>query len=203
MKIGPKYKIARRLGADLFEKTQTQKFAMRSGRGVGRGGAKGYGKSNFGIQLREKQRARMLYGIGERQFARYVRDAISARNIRDDDALFQSLELRLDNVLYRLGFAPTRQSARQFAAHGHFLVNGVRVTIPSYRLSAGDVISIRPSSGRKTPFQNIADSIRDRVYPVWVRFDTVKWTATIVGMPKLMKNELQFNIGAILEFYRR
>lgn len=202
MIIGPKYKIARRLGADLFEKTQTQKFAMRSGRG-GKEMAKGYNRSNFGIQLKEKQRARMLYGIGEKQFARYVREAVAKKTLRDDEALFQTLELRLDNVAYRLGIAPTRQAARQLTAHGHLLVNGVRVTIPSYRVSVGDVIAIRKASEKKPLFLGLSDKIRDHVSPIWVRFDLVKSSATVVGAPKLVKNELPFNIASILEFYRQ
>lgn len=198
----PKYKIARRLGADLFEKTQSQKFAMRSGRG-GKVMAKGYSKSNFGIQLKEKQRARVLYGIGERQFARYVKEAIAKKTVRDDEALFQTLELRLDNVAYRLGIAPTRQSARQLTAHGHLMVNGVRVTIPSYRVSVGDIIAVRKASEKKALFLGVLDRIRDHISPPWLRFDLIKGFATIVGVPKLVKSELPFNIASILEFYRR
>ncbi len=201
MKIGPRYKIARRLGADIFEKTQTQKFAQ-SARPVK--GKRPSSRSDFAVQLREKQRARYLYGIGERQFARYVANAVEKKTVRDDEALFRSLETRLDNVIYRLGIAPTRQASRQFVSHGHFTVNGgVRVTIPSYSVKTGDVIRIRKGSITKLPFANLSDKIRDHLSPPWLRFDLVKGEATVVGTPKLVKSELPFNIAAILEFYRR
>ncbi|TSC55563.1 MAG: small subunit ribosomal protein S4 [Parcubacteria group bacterium Greene0416_79] len=204
MKFGPKYKIARRYGADLFEKTQTAKYALRTGRGV-RPRKKGAprSRSEFASQLREKQRARLLYGISERQFARYVRTALEKRGMSDDEALYRALEGRLDNVVYRLGIAPTRQAARQFVSHGHFTVNGVRVTIPSYGVAVGDVIAVRAGSAKKAPFAAVEDAVRDRPQPVWLRFDTVKGIATVVGAPRMVKAELPFTIAAILEFYRR
>ncbi len=210
MIIGPRYKRARRLGADIFEKTQSPKYALRAGRSSGGkgkggmgGGALGYGRSDFGAQLKEKQRARYLYGISERQFANYVQKAIAKKSMRDDESLYAFLETRLDNVLYRLGIAPTRQAARQFASHGHFLVNGVRVTIPSYAVSVGDVITLRKGSIGKTLFHMLADKLRDKVSPSWLRFDGVKGEATVVAAPKMVRTELPFNIAAILEFYRR
>ena len=201
MKLGPRYKIARRLGADLFEKTQSPKYAMRAAKKqktVRRGS-----RSDFGQQLREKQRARFLYGLSERQFARYVKNATERRNVRDDEALFTALEARLDNVLYRLGFASSRQATRQIASHGHITVNHVRITIPSYQVKTGDVIRIREASLKKGPFVALTDRVRDHISPPWLRFDLVKGEATIVGSPKLVRTELPFNIGAILEFYRR
>ena len=199
MRIGPKYKIARRLGPDLFPKTQSPKYALRAGKGI----VKGYGRSEFGQQLKEKQRARLFYGLMERQFARYVKNAVSKKNVRDDEALFTELETRLDNVIYRLGIAPSRQASRQYVSHGHFTVNGVRVTIPSYRVSVGDVIRLRKASESKPLFANLKDTLRDHQSPVWLRFDVQKGEGTVVGMPKLVRTELPFNIGAILEFYRR
>jgi small subunit ribosomal protein S4 len=199
MKIGPRYKIARRLGADIFPKTASAKFAMRQGKGM----VKGYNRSEFGVQLKEKQRARFYYGILERQFARYVKNAIAKKTMRDDEALYLILETRLDNVIYRLGIAPSRQAARQYVSHGHFTVNGVRVTIPSYGVKAGDVIRVRKGSEKSPLFANLADKIRDVQSPTWLRFDLQKGEGTIVGIPKLVRSELPFNIAAILEFYRR
>lgn len=199
MRIGPRYKIARRLGADLFEKTQSPKYALRARRG----GATGYGRSDFGQQLFEKQRARMLYGIGERQFRKYVRDALAKRTARDDDALYLALERRLDNCIYRLGIAPTRTAARQTVSHGHITVNRVRVTVPSYPVRTGDVLRIRGGSEKKALFQNLADRLRDREFPPWLRFDLIQGEATVVGSPKLVRSQLPFKIAAILEFYRR
>lgn len=199
MQIGPRYKIARRLGADIFPKTSTAKFALRQGKST----VKGYNRSEFGMQLKEKQRARFFYGINERQFSRYVKNATAKKSMRDDEALHLALESRLDNVIYRLGIAPSRQAARQYVGHGHFTVNGVRVTIPSYSVKAGDVIRVRKGSESSPLFANLVDKIRDVVQPSWLRFDLKKGEGTVVGAPKLNRTELPFNISAILEFYRR
>jgi len=118
MRIGPRYKRARRLGADIFPKTDSPKYAIRAGKAL----VKGYGRSEFGAQLKEKQRARFFYGISERQFSRYVKNAIAKKSERDDEALYTELETRLDNVIYRFGIAPSRQAARQYVSHGHFTV---------------------------------------------------------------------------------
>jgi small subunit ribosomal protein S4 len=144
-----------------------------------------------------------MYGLPERQFASWVRKAIGKKAVQDDQALYTMLEARLDNVIYRLGFAPTRQAARQYVSHGHMTVNGVRVTIPSYQVRTGDVLRVRKGSEGKLPFVNLADKVRDHLTPAWLRFDINKGEATVVGMPKLVRSELPFNISAILEFYRR
>lgn len=203
MKIGPRYKRARRLGADIFEKTQTQKYAVRTAsRGGKTGQRSGYNRSDFGLQLLEKQRARYLYGIGERQFARYAVGAIASRTA-PAEKLFVTLESRLDNALYRLGIAPTRAAARQLAAHGHFLVNGKRITIPSYSLSVGDVIRVRAGSAAKQPLANLSDTLRDKRPPPWLAFNAARAEATMVAVPKLVRTELSFNVAAILQFYNR
>lgn len=199
MKIGPRYKIARRIGPDIFPKTQSPKYALRAGRII----VKGYGRSEFGAQLKEKQRARFFYGLSERQFSRYVKNAVARKGMRDDEALYTELEMRLDNVIYRLGIAPSRQAARQYVSHGHFTVNGTRVNIPSYRTKIGDVIRVRKASEAKTLFIALKDNIRDHQNPAWLRFDLQKVEGTIVGKPNLVRSELPFNISAILEFYRR
>ena len=202
MKIGPRYKRARRLGADIFEKTQSPKYAMRAAsKGAKRGGRSGYGKSDFGLQLHEKQRARFFYGIGEKQFARYA--AAASRRTAPAEALYTSLESRLDNALYRLGIAPSRQAARQLASHGHFTVNGKRITIPSFSLSVGDVITVRHGSLRKNPFINMADKIRDKNAPTWLSFDAIKGEATVVALPRMVRTELLFDMATILQFYNR
>jgi len=111
--------------------------------------------------------------------------------------------MRLDNVIYRFGIAPSRQAARQYVSHGHFIVNGTRVSIPSYRTKIGDVIRVRKASEAKTLFVALKDNIRDHQNPTWLRFDLQKVEGTVVGKPRLVRSELPFNIGAILEFYRR
>ena len=137
MKIGPKYKIARRLGAPIFEKTQTQKYALHLER---KGKKRGFSKmkTEFGLQLNEKQKARFIYGLSERQFSNYVKEALSKKTANTSQTIFEFLELRLDNVIYRLGFSPTRLGARQMVSHGHISVNGKRVNTPNMRLGLGD-----------------------------------------------------------------
>lgn len=199
MRIGPRYKRARRIGADIFPKTDSPKYAIRAGKTF----VKGYGRSEFGAQLKEKQRARFFYGVSERQFSRYVKNAIAKKSKRDDEALYTELEMRLDNIIYRLGIAPSRQAARQYVSHGHFTVNGVRITIPSYRAHIGDSIRVRKGSETKRPFAALADTVRDRENPAWLRFDVKKGEGIVAGNPRLVKAQLPFNIAAILEFYRR
>ena len=130
MKIGPKFKIAKRLGAPIFEKTQTQKFALSESRG-GRQNKRRPGQmSDYKRQLIEKQKMRFTYGISEKQFRRYVDDAVEKSN-QPVALLMERLESRLDNVIYRMGLAKTRRLARQITSHGHICVNGKKMTIPS------------------------------------------------------------------------
>lgn len=198
----PKYKLARRLGAGLFEKTQSAKFALREGR---RKETKGRprAKSEFGLQLLEKQKARYNYGIGERQFAKYVAEALAKKGTKTEEVLFDRLETRLDNVIYRMQLAPTRQAARQMVSHGHITIKGVRITIPSYNVKVGDKVSIREASAKKALFANLADKLKDSRPPSWLKFDPETKVGEVQGKPKLVKSELLFDISAILEFYRR
>ncbi|MBI2100400.1 MAG: 30S ribosomal protein S4, partial [Candidatus Vogelbacteria bacterium] len=155
MKIGPKYKICRRLGERVFAKCQTTKFsisgsAQRPGQTRKSGAVKTAGRpaggpppktsgrnlSEYGSQLLEKQKVRYTYGLGERQFAR------QAKQHRREGGLYQSLETRLDNVVFRFGWVPSRAAARQVVTHGHILVNGRRVNLPSYSLKVGDKIGL-------------------------------------------------------------
>ncbi len=198
----PKYKIARRLGAGLFEKTQTQKFALREGRRK-ESRERSRSKSEFALQLLEKQKARYNYGVGERQFRKYVKEALAKKGKKTDEVLFERLETRLDNVIYRLRLAPTRQAARQMVSHGHITVGDVRITIPSYNVKVGDKVKIREASAKKALFLNLADKLKDGQSPSWLSFDPEKRAGEVKGRPKLVKSELLFDIAAILEFYRR
>ncbi len=201
MITGPKYKIARRLGAPIFEKTQTQKYAMHLER-RGKGGFK-KPKSEFGLQLNEKQKARFTYGLGERQFSNYVKEALAKKSANAPELIFQYLELRLDNVLYRLGFSTTRSGARQMATHGHISVNGRRVNTPSVRMKVGDKIEIAQRSLNKTLFANIDEKIKNVTVPSWIKLDAEKKVAVIQGMPVLVKSENMFDLNAVIEFYSR
>ncbi|KKU68060.1 MAG: 30S ribosomal protein S4 [Parcubacteria group bacterium GW2011_GWA2_47_16] len=198
----PKYKIARRLGPGIFEKTQTQKFALREGRRK-ESRERPRPKSDFGLQMLEKQKARYSYGIGERQFAKYVAEALAKKTTKTDELLFERLETRLDNVAYRLHLAPTRQAARQMVSHGHIMINDVRITIPSYNVKLGDKVKIREASAKKILFANLAEKLKDAMPPSWLKFDAEKRAGEVQGKPKLVKSELVFDIAAILEFYRR
>ena len=143
MKIGPRYKIARRLGSAVFDKTQTQKFALSEAKRTK--AVKGRRKqvSEYAQQLLEKQKIRYTYGVTEKQFENYVKEAIATKGVSSADALQEYLEVRLDNVVYRIGLAPTRQASRQMVSHGHCLVNGKRVTDQTNKLKIGDKITIR------------------------------------------------------------
>ena len=202
MIIGPKYKIARRLGAPIFEKTQTQKYALHlEKKGKKRGFSKA--KSEYGLQQIEKQKARFIYGLSERQFSNYVKEALSKKSSNTSQIIFEFLETRLDNVIYRLGFSPTRGGARQMVSHGHITVNGKRVNTPSRRVSLGDKIEIASSSKNKPLFVNLEEKIKDVTPPAWLSFDSTKREATVSGMPVLTKAENMFDLNTVVEFYSR
>lgn len=203
MQIKSKYKIARRLGPEIFDKTQTQKFALRQSQRNDKPAFKGRAKSDFGRQLLEKQKARFTYGVGERQFARYVENSLKHRTGGAENSLLETLETRLDNVVYRMGLAPSRLAARQMVAHGHFLVNGKRVTIPSYNVKVTDKVKIRVASQTSLLFANLEEKLKEKTFPTWLKFDPVAREGSITARPTLSKGELTFDISAILEYYRR
>jgi len=207
MIIGPRYKIARRLGVPVFEKTQTQKYAIRSGNVAGKapgrsGATKPRAKSEYGLGMLEKQKARMSYGVPGRQFTNYVKKAMSEKGSAGE-ILVRLLEGRLDNVALRAGYATTRQAARQMVSHGHLLVNGTIVTIPSYQVSIGDVVSIREGSKKKAIFTTLDERLKTVKSPAWLKLDVEKKQVTVDGIPVANQSELLFNVGAVLEFYSR
>jgi len=201
MKIGPKYKIARRLGSPIFEKTQTPQYALSLSRKEKNGKVPMRPKSEFGKQLIEKQKARFTYGISEKQFSKYVKNALSSNE--PSQKLFRLLELRLDNTLYRSGLSKTRAQGRQIAAHGHVQINNKRVTIPSIFLFEGDVVSVRVGSKESRLFEAVEERMMTNTMPPWVTVDTAKKEATIVGGPTYVPNEHTFDLGAVIEFYSR
>lgn len=202
MKIGPKYKIARRLGAPVFEKTQTQKYALNLER---RGKSRGFSKpkTEFGIQMNEKQKARFVYCLSEKQFSNYVKEALAKKSASPTELLFKFLESRLDNIIYRTGLAKTRLGAKQMVSHGHIAVNGKRVTTPSMRLSVGDKIEINARSVGKPLFENLDERLRNTAVPAWIKFDNAKKVGEIVGTPVLVKTENVFDLNTVIEFYSR
>jgi len=203
MKTGPRYKIARRLGAAVFEKTQSQKFALRSQTDKASSNKKRKATSEYGAQLLEKQKAKVTYGLGERHFKNYVNKVLSKKSATASDDLIQVLEKRLDNVIFRLGFAKSRQASRQMVNHGHFDVNGKRETIPSMQVKIGDVITIRERSKTKPIFKDLDEKLKDVKVPSWLALDVAKKTAKVQGAPKMTPAEIAFDIQAIIQFYNR
>ncbi|MDP2641753.1 MAG: 30S ribosomal protein S4 [bacterium] len=202
MKIGPKYKIARRLGAPVFEKTQTAKYALSLARKekVGRRG-RSKQKSEFGLALIEKQKARFSYGLGEKQFRNYVDKALKAQN--PVQKLFALLEGRLDNILFRSGLSKTRAQARQAASHGHIMINDRRVTVPSILISAGDIVSLRPGSAASPLFGDAAERMKTTTIPTWLKADPDTRQVTVDGEPVYVPQEHLFDLGTVVEFYSR
>lgn len=202
MKIGPKYKIARRLGAHLFDKTQTSKFALAKKNQEGKRGRPG-SSTNFRTQLLEKQRVRFSYGVGERQFKRYVKDVIAGKRKNQEGELYQKLETRLDNAVYRIGLANSRPAARQLVSHGHITVNDKRITIPSYNLKVGEIISIRDGSRGKNIFKNIDEVLKEKTIPSWLKLDLKKKDAVVAASPEVAVGQSLFDLRTVIEFYKR
>ncbi|HEU4677706.1 MAG TPA: 30S ribosomal protein S4 [Candidatus Paceibacterota bacterium] len=203
MKIGPKYKIAKRLGAAVFEKTQTQKFALSEARSarnkkMRRGGM----TSDYKKQLIEKQKMRFLYGISEKQLSNYVRDAVAA-GTQPVLRLNERLESRLDNVVYRLGLAKTRRLARQLVSHGHIQVNGRRFNIPSYRVKIGDTVSVREQSKQSPLFVTLGETLASATVPAWLTLDAKKLSGEMKAEPSYEPAETIFDVQQVLEYYSR
>lgn len=203
MKIGPKYKIAKRLGAPIFEKTQTAKFALSAARkGAAKTGKRPGQMSDFKRQLIEKQKMRFTYGITEKQLRRYVDESL-AKSHQPMALLMERLESRLDNVVYRLGLAKTRRFARQVVSHGHILVNGKRYTVPSHEVRVGDVVSVREGSRQTGIFAPLNETYDGLGVPAWLSFDIKKMQGEIKGAPLSQPTERLFDVEQVLEYYSR
>lgn len=202
MQVGPKYKICKRLGASVFEKCQTQKFQLaeaRAPRKVSRGRR---GGSDFGAQLLEKQKARFTYGLSENQFARYVHEAMEAKGSASQ-GLLSRLESRLDNVIYRAGFVKTRRAARQMVGHGHILVNGTRLNIPSYQVKSGDIVSVRAESRTSPLFANRTEEMTGAQAPAWMTFEDGGFALIVGAVPTVEETSAPFSAPVIIQFYSR
>jgi len=198
MQARAKYKICRRLNAPVFEKCQTQKFVMSEGR---RGRAKKPKQlSDYGLQMLEKQKIRFTYGVSEKQFSNYVKKATKKKG-NAALTLQESLETRLDNIVYRMGLASTRLLARQMVSHGHFMVNGKNTTTPSYDIRPGDVISVREGSKGKALFNDLEKKMQSYTIPNWLSFDAKTMTGKVLSAPKI--DDAFLNFPAVLEFYAR
>ena len=199
MKLGPRYKIAKRLGP-IFEKTQTQAFVLSKERWLknkkGRRGG-----SDYSRQLLEKQKMRLTYGLTEKQFANYIKAALESAN--PQVTLFKGLETRLDSAVYRMGLAATRRQARQLVSHGHFVVNGKKSTVPSQRLYVGDVVSVREGSRTSALFSNLAERLAEHKSPRWVEFNAGTFEGKLTEDPAAGEHEAAADVGAVFEYYTR
>jgi small subunit ribosomal protein S4 len=196
----PKFKICRRLGPGVYDKCQTSKFAGSATKSLP-GGRRPKAPTEYGAQLIEKQKIRFSYGITERQLSNYVKKASSVKGVGTAEKLYEQLESRLDNVIYRMGLGVSRRATRQMVSHGHFIVNDHRVTIPSFEIKTGDIIKIREGSKGKKIFENLTDRLKDYNGPKWVAFDLSNTEGLILEKPKNTEGFLDLN--AVLEFYSR
>lgn len=203
MKTIRKYKLAKRLGASIFEKTQTQKFALSAERAEkNKKRSRNRGGTEFGKQLLEKQKVRVTYGISERQFSNYVKEAMATKGANPAEVLNRLLELRLDNVAYRLGLASTRRAARQMVSHGHLTVNGVKTTIPSRRMRVGDRVAVREGSKNAALFNGFAEKFMERPLASWLSFDPKGMTGSVQDVPP-SGTDTAGDMIAVLSFYSR
>ncbi|GIW68939.1 30S ribosomal protein S4 [Candidatus Parcubacteria bacterium] len=204
MKLSPKFKVCRRLGPFVLEQCQTPRFEISASRKGVKVRKHGSGRpSTYGLQLLEKQRVRVFYGVSERQLRVYVRRALAQKQVVPLNALLDQLERRLDNVVYRVGLAPTRRAARQMVSHGHITVNGRKVTIPSYQITPGDVVSVRQGSRARTLFSQIKENPPTTTPPAWLQFDFTSLEGSVIGVPTPEVVDLPFQLGQVIEFYSR
>jgi len=205
--LNPKCKQCRREGQKLFikgERCYSPKCAMvKKNFPPGAHGAKGYPRlSGYGIQLREKQKAKKIYRILEAQFKNYFKKAFKNKE-NTGEILLQLLEMRLDNVIYRSGLAKSRNLARQLVSHGHFLVNSKKVNIPSYQLKIGDIISLKDKSKNLKIFSKLKEQIKKTEPLGWISIDLEKLEIKITDKPKLSDAKKEFDPKLIIEFYSK
>jgi small subunit ribosomal protein S4 len=158
--------------------------------------------TEFGQQLREKQKVRNVYRLSEKQFSMYVKRATTSQE-NPSAKLFEGLETRLDNIVYRLGLANSRSGARQLVSHGHIMVNGRRVTIPSRLMKIGDKLSVRKQSIEKKPFAGLAERTGKSPVPAWLVFDPKTAEASVRALPTIEKGASEYNLTSVIEFYSR
>jgi len=194
---GPKDRLSRREGFDLFGKgAKLTRLAVPPGVH----GPKGVrGSSQYGHQLREKQKVKRLYGVLEKQFRNYVEEALKTRG-NTGERLIQLLESRLDNVVFRLGFVPTRPASRQLVSHRHVLVDGKKVNIPSYRVKPGEMISLTPK-GLAVPSVKAMFEIKEFTLPSWL--DRKAAVGKVISEPKAEDIVEPISVQDIVEFYSR
>jgi small subunit ribosomal protein S4 len=199
-------RLCRREGLKLFLKggrCYTKKCSFeRRPTPPGQHGVRRRKVGDYGLQLREKQKVRRVYGVLEKQFRNYFIEATRHTGVTGE-SLLRSLELRLDNVVFRLGFAPSRAAARQLVAHGHFAVNGTPTNIPSYRLKIGDRIEVRESRKEREYFKTAKEILRSHAAPDWLSLDAAKMSGSVLALPRRDQMPPEFNEQLVVEYYSR
>ena len=203
---GPSCKLCRREGEKLFlkgERCYTDKCAIgRRAYAPGQHGQQRKKVSEYGMQLREKQKARRFYGVLEKQFRNYFEMANNMKGVTGEN-LLKILESRLDNVVYRLGLATSRPEARQLVKHSHFTVNGKKVNIPSYLVAPNDVIAVAEDIKNSEKIKNIIESTGSKVVPSWLEFDAGNLTGKVVTLPTREEIDLPVKEYLIVELYSK
>ncbi|RMG48169.1 MAG: 30S ribosomal protein S4 [Acidobacteria bacterium] len=205
---GPVCRLCRREGMQLFlkgERCFKDKCAVKRRQyppGQHAGGRRRRKLQGYGLQLREKQKVKRIYGVLERQFRFYFKKAAAKKGVTGENLLC-TLERRLDNVVYRLGFAASRAQARQLVNHGHFLVNGRKVDIPSFQVRAGDVVELRESSRKNVMVQANLDTAQGRGIPAWLELDAASFKGTVKALPKREDITMPIQENLIVELYSK
>ena len=199
-------RLCRREGAKLFLKgtrCYTKKCSFeRRPTPPGQHGVRRRKMGEFGIQLREKQKMRRVYGVLERQFRNYYREAEGTTGVTGE-ALLQRLETRLDNVVFRLGFAASRAQARQLVAHGHFAVNGTPTNVPSYAMKPGDRVEVRENRRGREAFKTVKETLKAHQAPEWLSLDAANLAGIVQQHPRRDQMPLDLNEQLVVEYYSR
>ena len=202
--LGPKLKLSRREGTDLFLKSGVRSIESKCKIDTppGQHGARRGRLSDYGVQLREKQKVRRMYGVLEKQFRNYYKEAARLKGNTGEN-LLQLLEQRLDNVVYRIGFASTRAEARQLVSHKAILVNGKVVNVPSFNVTADDVVSVREKAKKQARIVAALELADQREKPVWIEVDNKKMEGTFKRVPERTDLSADINEQLIVELYSK
>ena len=202
--LGPSCKLARREGTDLFLKSGVRPLdsKCKAENAPGMHGARRGRLSDYGVQLREKQKVRRMYGVLEKQFRNYYKEAARLKGNTGEN-LLQLLEKRLDNVVYRMGFASTRAEARQLVSHKAIMVNGQVVNIPSFNVSAEDVVSVREKAKKQARIVAALELADQREKPTWIEVDSTKMEGTFKRLPERTDLSAEINEQLIVELYSK
>lgn len=200
--LEPQVKRSRRLGEALTEKAVKYMTRRNFPPGVHGNSKRKPQLTGYGLQLQEKQKAKAVYGILEKQFSNYVEKAMSKRG-NSGNLLLQFLEMRLDNLMYRAGFVKTRRMGRQVVGHAHLTVNGHKLNIPSYQVRVNDIIGVREKSKKSPLYASLSEALQKVEAPSWLLVNSNELTIKVLGEPKPEEIPANFDVTKIIEFYSR